>query len=390
VVDVAEMWRLAKYPGRRLERGVRLTVDELVDLGLYVPSAPDEVERLNLLRLALEHGASVDEIRFALAQHRLHTLAGERVVLAATKRATLQEMAANAGVDAEFSEHLWRAFGFADPGVEPLVCSEADEKVLALFSVLADVFDRDTALQIARTAGASLARMADAAIGAVRSRVEAPLRTEGGDDVDVARAFVALATDLVPRLYPMIEAVHRRHLAQAGRRFVLWEHPASATSTAFAVVGFADLVGFTARTQSLSAAALDEFVRAFEDIVLKALGTPGGRLVKLIGDEAMFVAGAADDASRIAHTITRAVAESPGLPPVRIGVAAGEVLVREGDVFGPTVNRAARLVAIAEPGSTLVDAEVASRLRADAAEPLGSRSVAGFDVPVEVFRLAGS
>src|SRR5215212_6716507 len=93
-------------------RGVPLTPEELVELGLYDPDAPDAAERLVLLRLALEHGASVDEARFALAQHRLHTLAGERVVLGATKRATLQEMAANAGIDAEFSEHLWRALGF--------------------------------------------------------------------------------------------------------------------------------------------------------------------------------------------------------------------------------------------------------------------------------------
>jgi adenylate cyclase len=373
-----------------VEGGVQLTVDELVDLGVYDPAAPDAGERLTLLRLVLEHGATIDEVRFALAQHRLHTLAGELVVLGAKRRATLQEMAEHVGVDTGFSEQLWRAFGFADSGVEPLACSDADENVLALFAVLADVFDRDTALQIARTAGASLARMADAAIGAVRARVEAPMRTTGGDDVDVARTFVTLATDLVPRLYPMIEAVHRRHLAQAGRRFTLWEYPASETSTAFAVVGFADLVGFTARTQALSAAALDEFVRLFEDIVLKALGIPGARLVKLIGDEAMFVAGGVDDAVRIARAITLAVAESTGLPSVRIGLAAGELLVREGDVFGMTVNRAARLVAIAEPGSTLVDADVASRLSAGLAERLGARSVPGFDSPLEVFRLARS
>jgi adenylate cyclase len=369
---------------------VELAVEELVDLGLHDPNAPDALERLALLVLALEHGADVDEVRSALAQNRLHTLAGERVVLGATKRATLQEMTGNAGVDAEFSEHLWRALGFADPGVEPLACSEADEGVLSLFSVLADVFGRDTALQIARTAGASLARMADAAIGAVRARVEAPIRTEGGDDVDVARTFVTLATDLVPRLYPMIEAVHRRHLAQAGRRFTLWEYAASETSTAFAVVGFADLVGFTARTQSLSPVGLDELVGSFEDIVLKALGTPDGRLVKLIGDEAMFVVGAAEDAARVAQGIARAVADSPRLPPVRIGLAAGELLVREGDVFGPTVNRAARLVALAEPGQTLMDAEVASRVGVGVVDPLGPRSVPGFDAPIEVFGLSDS
>jgi adenylate cyclase len=371
------------------DRGASLTVDELAALGLYDPSAPDAPERLMLLELALEHGAGVEEISLAVAQHRLHTLAGELAVLAATKRATLREMAANSGTDAEFAERLWRAFGFADPGDEPLVCSEADENVLVLFTALADLFGPDTALQIARTAGASLARMADAAIGAVRARVEAPIRTQGADDVDVARRFVTLATELVPRLYPMIEAVHRRHLAQAGRRFTLWELPATETSTAFAVIGFADLVGFTARTQELSPEALDEFVRAFEDVVLGTLTTAEARLVKLIGDEAMFVAGTAEDARRIAQGILGGVAAHGDLPLVKIGLAAGELLVREGDVFGPTVNRAARLVTIAEPGTVLVDAEVASRLDEGAAEALGPRSLPGFDAPVAVFRLSG-
>jgi class 3 adenylate cyclase len=369
---------------------VSLAVDELVALGLFDPDAADAAERLMLLRLALDHGAGVDEITLALAQHRLHTLAGERVVLAATKRATLREMAVSAGADPEFAEHLWRAFGFADPGIEPLVCSEADENVFALFMTLAELFGRAAALQIARTAGASLARMADAAIGALRARVEAPLRTQGGDDLDVARRFVALATDLVPRLYPMIEAVHRRHLAQAGRRFTLWELPATETGTVVAVIGFADLAGFTARTQELSPAELDEFVRAFEDIVLDELAVPGARLVKLIGDEAMFVAGTADDASLLARGVTQRVTEHQDLPPVKIGLAAGEVLAREGDLFGPAVNRAARLVTIAEPGTVVVDSEVAARLDADATEPLGSRSLPGFDEPVDVFRLAAA
>jgi class 3 adenylate cyclase/DNA-binding transcriptional MerR regulator len=362
-------------------------VDELVALGLFDPSADDAAERLKLLRLALDHGASMDEIRRALAQHRLHTLAGERVVLAATKRATLREMAANAGADPEFAENLWRAFGFADPGAEPLACSEGDENVFALFMVLAELFGRDTALQIARTAGASLARMADAAIGALRARIEAPLRTQGADDLEVARRFVALATDLVPRLYPMIEAVHRRHLAQAGRRFTLWELPASEASTVFAVIGFADLAGFTARTQELSPAELDEFVRAFEDIVLEELTLPGARLVKLIGDEAMFVSGTADDAALIARGIMRRVSDKDDLPPVKVGMAAGEVLVREGDVFGSAVNRAARLVRIAQPNIIVVDIEVASRLNTDATTHLGSHSVPGFDAPIDAFQL---
>src|SRR5262249_28489403 len=221
------------------------------------------------------------------------------------------------------------------------------------------------------------------------ARTDAARQPGGGEDLEVAGKLVPLAPTWVPRLSPMIEAVHRRHLAQAGRRFTLWELPATETSTVFAVIGFADMGGFTARTQELSPAALDEFVRAFEDIVLATLTTAEARLVKLIGDEAMFVAGTAADAARIAAGILEGVAENRDLPPVKIGLAAGEVLVREGGSFGPAVNRAARLVAVADPGTVVVDAEVASRLDGDAIEPLGPRELPGFDAPVEIFRVCG-
>jgi hypothetical protein len=63
---------------------------------VFDPGADDAAERLKLSRLSLDHGASVDETRHALAQRRLHTLAGELVVLAATKHATLREKRADA------------------------------------------------------------------------------------------------------------------------------------------------------------------------------------------------------------------------------------------------------------------------------------------------------
>ncbi len=75
------------------------------------------------------------------------------------------------------------------------------------------------------------------------------------------------------------------------------------------------------------------------------------------------------------------------LPDVRIGLGAGEVLVRDGDVFGPTVNRAARIVNIAEPSTVLVDGEVAAHLPDDAVVARGARVLPGFDEPVPVFEL---
>lgn len=68
----------------------------------------------------------------------------------------------------------------------------------------------------------------------------------------------------------------------------------------------------------------------------------------------MFVAADPAAACRIALDLVAAFADDASLPPARSGVACGEVLVREGDCFGPVVNLAARLVEVAPPSTLLV------------------------------------
>ena len=106
--------------------------------------------------------------------------------------------------------------------------------------------------------------------------------------------------------------------------------------------------------------------------------------MKTIGDEVMFVAGAAGDAVDIARTLVC----DDALPALRIGLAAGEVVTRDGDLYGPVVNLAARLVATAAPEQIVVDAETVRRLgNGVAARSLGTHRLEGFDEPVEVFAL---
>ena len=57
-----------------------MTPDELRELGLYDPDAPDAEERFALLQLTLEHGVALDAIREAIAENRLHALAAVWVV----------------------------------------------------------------------------------------------------------------------------------------------------------------------------------------------------------------------------------------------------------------------------------------------------------------------
>jgi adenylate cyclase len=364
-----------------------MTPEELRRLGLYDPAAPDAQERLALLELALAHGVTLDEIREAIAERRLHAIAAVWVVEGGTERLRLDEAAARAGVELERACQVWRALGFADPEAGERPCSERDVEVFRVFGLLADTMSREVALQIARVMGSSFASVADAEVAAVRSAQEAPLRAGGGDNVDVAHDLVRTAEAFMPLLAPVLDTVHRHHVAAAGRRYALWAVPPTAGSTTEAVVGFADLVGFTALSSGRDAATVDDLVVEFERLVVEALAHPAARLVKLIGDEAMFVVGSASEALAIARTIVHSVAASPDLPPVRVGLAAGEVVVREGDLFGPVVNLASRLVDTAGPGQIVLDDEVARRADAAGIIALGPRAVPGFDDPVDVYAL---
>jgi class 3 adenylate cyclase len=362
-----------------------LSDDDLVRLGLYEPDEPGAAERLTLIRMALDNAATVDEIREAIAERRLHALAAVRMIEGGTERLTLAEAAARAGVSTELAHRVWRALGLAEPEESTRSCSELDVDALAIVAGLLRELGDDTTFQIARAMGSSLARLADAEVAATRAGMEAPLRSGGSSDLDVARAFVRVAEELVPASAFMIDVVHRHHLAASGRRYALWGTAPTPESTTDAVVGFADLVGFTAIGQQLEPSRLDQLVVQFEEVALRAATRPRARLVKLIGDEAMFVAGDADDAVDIARCLMAA----PELPAIRAGIASGTVVTREGDLFGPVVNLAARLVALAEPGGILVDAETARRANAVRVRPRGAQRVQGIDEPVEVYEVDG-
>ncbi len=82
----------------------------------------------------------------------------------------------------------------------------------------------------------------------------------------------------------------------------------------------------------------------------------GGRIIKTIGDEILYVADDPAAAAEIALLLTER-GEDPDdpFPSVRAALAYGEVVSRLGDVFGPVVNIASRLTSLARPGTVLVD-----------------------------------
>jgi class 3 adenylate cyclase len=354
---------------------------ELEELGLYDPGAPDAAERLTLLRLAFDCGATVDEVRQAIEEDRLHVIPAAHEIRGGGEVLSLEEVAERAELPLEVVRRFWRAIGMPDPEPGARSCTERDVEALSMMVGLSDVVSEDAALQLARAIGTAMARLADSEVTVIRALAEAPLRTAGGGNIEVAHALWDAARLMLPGAHMAMDVVHRHHLDLTARRYALWGVRPSEQSTTDAVVGFADLVGFTTLGATLEEPELDALIRRFEDRALDATRRPQSRLVKLIGDEVMFVAGNVQEAVEIVDELRA----GRDMPPMRAGIAAGSLIVREGDVFGPVVNLAARLVSIAAPGETLLDPEAAARLGEGRALSLGKRDLAGIDTPVEVF-----
>jgi len=149
----------------------------------------------------------------------------------------------------------------------------------------------------------------------------------------------------------------------------------------FATVAFVDLAGFSALTDVHGDAAAIRVLRRFEAFVHDALGGHGPP-IKWIGDEAMFGFPDPATALEVLGRLLPACRSEPAIPLTRTGLNHGPVLRRANDLFGSTVNVAARITAKAAPGQLLATQAVADVATESgiAAKPLGQvrlRSIAG-------------
>jgi adenylate cyclase len=223
--------------------------------------------------------------------------------------------------------------------------------------------DVDTPVQLARVIGSSMARIAEAELG------NGNMVSTEADPVIAADAFAGVADVTIPAMAKLLEFVWRRQVA-AGiqRNMMLRSHGLAPGQSPVMAVGFADMVGFTLLSQHLSDEELAAVVRRFEEISHDIVTNARGRVVKMIGDEVMFVVDKAADAARIGLGLADAYADDDLLSDVRVGLAHGPVLLRDGDYFGPTVNLAHRIVNIGNPGTVLMSDEFHSALVAEAPE----------------------
>jgi adenylate cyclase len=274
---------------------------------------------------------------------------GETKLLGGAPTLTRRQVVEAAGVDLAFADRLWNAMGFVSRGDDEVVFTQADVEALRALRALTEsgAVEPEQAIALARIHSQHLGAIAEA---------EAALAVERAGTV--GRIDVTENLDQVQHL--LLYMWHRQLLAS------LLRHVDAAASGQgdVATVGFADLVGFTSLTRGMERDALLSLVDRFDAEARLRVTRGGGRVVKTIGDEVMFLATDAHDAAGIAVDLLE-IENIEGLPPIRAGLAHGDVLQRHGDVFGEVVNIAARLVSLARPGTVLVDRNAAEALEGD-------------------------
>ncbi|MEQ8439255.1 MAG: adenylate cyclase regulatory domain-containing protein [Ilumatobacter fluminis] len=365
------------------------SAEEYEAAGLYDPSAPDADDRLRLLGWLQAMGVTVDELRSALDYGALSSVASDRWLVPG-ERLRRDDAIERSGLDPEAYDAYVTALGYEPIQGAPdgeVGITEAEIDLLASMEVLTGLFERDEALSLVRVIGSALARIAEATISLFLADVESAHVRQGGSEFELAQTVyeaVQLIEDLGARLDPAL----RRHMLQAAERTRATTIDAVERFQYRYAVGFVDLVGFTTISRDMSAEDLSAFVGRFERTAHEVVSGAGARVVKLIGDEVMFVdpdPNAAVDAGRALIDTFSSMGD--GVLP-RGGMAYGSVVLRGGDYYGSVVNIASRLADAAVPGELLVTTGIAEATDCEF-EPAGRRMLKGFDAPITVLALPG-
>jgi adenylate cyclase len=293
-------------------------------------------------------------------------------------------------------ESLIRAAGL--PPLDPAAPLRANDlkafQAAAALRVLDLPFDHR--LHATRATSEALRRAAEVQVQLFRDNVEPGIKSQISGEAERYAALAALAERTVPAIVEITSWLHARHLEHYVLQEVLAEieeviGAGGSRLRSAPVVVFVDLCGFTALTAGAGDRDAAAVAARFEDEVVECSRGHGGRVVKLLGDGAMLHFETPTGALRASVEIVRDV-PSRGLPRCRVGAHRGPVVSHNGDLYGSTVNIAARINDYARPGEVLVSSEV---LADDGhnedldLEEIGEVSLKGVPLPVVLHRVRG-
>ncbi|WP_370330844.1 adenylate/guanylate cyclase domain-containing protein [Mycolicibacterium hippocampi] len=309
-------------------------------------------ERAELIPWLIERGVSLEQIRGTSAPMML---ASRRVIGDDGQYVSARLAAAKAGVDVDLFQRMQRAMGLPrveDPDAAVFLRADAESAKFTREFLDAGIHP-DELLQITRLLGDGLSRAAEAMRHAALAAVMQP----GATELEIAQASEVLVGNVAPLLGPMIEEVLLLQL-----RHAIETEAVNATERAegqhlpgarLVTIGFADLVGFTSLGEALQPEDLERLSQRLA-LLTRDVAVGPVRFIKTIGDEVMLVSPDPAPLLDAVLQLVEATESDDGFPRLRVGVATGMAVSREGDWFGSPVNLAARVTGAARPGSVLV------------------------------------
>ena len=316
--------------------------------------------RRKLLERLHEDGFSEEELIRAVKENRLALLPVERVLGGSY---TGDELDERAGLPSGTMTRIRRQLGLPEPEAEDRVYGDEDVEAAKSMKLFLDAgFGDERVDEITRVLGEGMGRLAATIAAAI---VETFLEA-GESEEKVALRFAELADQLTPAFAPILVAGFRSHLRDSVQRSALGLAELETGDLAGAqdiAVCFADLVGFTRLGGQVEVGELGTVAGRLATLATSLTKAPV-RLVKTIGDAAMFVSPEPAPLVEVALRLVDAFAEEE-LPSLRAGIASGPATLLAGDYFGNSVNLASRVTGVARPGSVLCTREVRDAARDD-------------------------
>lgn len=314
----------------------------------------------------------------------------ERALLGENRSMTRREAAHSGEISLLSARKIWRALGMPNLKDDDVFFTGADSEALGTVSAMvrSGHVTEDGILSIVRSVGQMMDRMV---AWQVEALVEDMVAHQSMTDAEARRELLNVLPELLNELEDLMRYGYRRQLNAAVVRLALKaERPVEGNEDVATDyqslplvrgIGFADLVSFTSLSRQMSEKTLASLVQHFEQRCAEVVAVGGGRIIKTVGDEILFMTESPEAGARISLTLSKIIREDSNLPEARVAFVWGRILPRLGDVYGPTVNLASRLVAFAEPGAVLTDASTANVLEGDerfVLSPQGIRNVRGF------------
>ncbi|NHU84950.1 adenylate/guanylate cyclase domain-containing protein [Kocuria sp. JC486] len=357
------------------------------------------------INLNLSNPVQSNVYRSAESRAAFHAL--EDLLLGSERTMRRREAAKEGNLSLLNARKIWRAMGFPNLSDDEVFFTPRDAEALREIAEL--VTDHEVTEEGTLSIVRAMAQMTDRmVVWQVEALVEDLVVHGNRSDAEARRELLNVLPRIMPTLEKLLIYSWRRQLNAAVQRLAMrQERPDGSTISGLRDgledtgeqdsaslplargIGFADMVSYTSLSRQMNERTLAALVQRFEQRCAEVIAVGRGRLIKTIGDEIMFMAESPEEGALMALALARIIREDPELPQARVAFVWGRVLPRLGDLYGPTVNLASRLVALTPPGSVLVDASTASVLAGDdrfMLIPKQTHNVRGFgDVqPVEL------